>query len=216
MLRPLTAPRPLTDPLLALLLILAAQSARAASPALEPGDVLLQPLQCWSCTLIEEEESTIYSHVGMVISTSPEVLVAEALGSVRTLPLQTFQQRTEPGQKIRVLRLRNETLKQQLRAQQTRLLALYLSEYDGLPYDHDFLWENHSPTGEEPLYCSEFVAKIYERTLGLVIPLKRMHFDRNPELWRRYFKGNPPAGEWGLSPGDLERSEVFQNMGELN
>ena len=207
--------RPLTYFITVLLLGLVAQTTNAAPPRLEPGDVLLQPLQCWSCTLIEEEESTIYSHVGMVISTSPEVLVAEALGTVRTLPLQAFQQRTEPGQKIRVLRLRNEALKKQLRSQQDQFLTLYFSDYDGLPYDHAFLWENRTPTGEEPLYCSEFVAKIYERFLGLALPPKRMHFDRNPELWRRYFKGNPPAGEWGLSPGDLERSTLFETAGEL-
>ena len=48
---------------------------------LKVGDVLLQPLSCWSCSLIEAQEKSIYSHMGVVIENDPEVLVAEASSS---------------------------------------------------------------------------------------------------------------------------------------
>ena len=189
---------------------LAAPALALASSALAPGDVLLQPLQCWSCNLIEEEESSIYSHVGIVISTTPTVQVAEALGKVKSLPLETFAARTEPGQTLRVLRLRNSRL------HNSNLLAeTFESEFNGLSYDHQFLWDNLDPSNHEVLYCSELVAKLLERAWGVHISLKRMHFDHNPELWRRYFNGPPPAGEWGLSPADLERSTLFKTIGDL-
>ena len=195
--------------ILSLLMHLMYPSALAA-PALVPGDVLLQPLQCWSCSLIEEEEVSIYSHVGIVISTTPTVRVAEALGKVQALPLETFIARTEPGQSIRVLRLRSSKL-----YNASGLAEAFESDFNGMGYDHQFLWNNLDSSNQELLYCSELIAKLLERTWGVHIPLKRMHFDRNPELWRRFFKGPPPAGEWGLSPADLERSPLFKTIGDL-
>jgi adenylate kinase family enzyme len=57
---------------------------------------LLQPLKCWACSLIEAEEETIYSHVGVVVATSPEVMVAEAFSMVRKLSLNEYNQKTAP------------------------------------------------------------------------------------------------------------------------
>jgi hypothetical protein len=45
--------------------------------------------------------------------------------------------------------------------------------------------------------------------------LKPMHFVRNREEWVRHFKGHPPDGAPGLSPGDLHRSRAFSDLGEL-
>lgn len=198
--------------LLSLMMPLFAQAA----PTLLPGDILLQPLQCWSCSLIEEEENSIFSHVGVVVSIHPTVQVAEALGKVRALPLQAFVDRTEAGQSIRVLRLRSPRPLGLLQRASERLINTFQAEFEGLDYDHSFLWDNQGSNGSELLYCSELVAKLLDRAWGVQIPLKRMHFDKNPDLWRRFFKGPPPAGEWGLSPGDFERSELFDTVGDLS
>src|SRR5690606_32114870 len=74
-----------------------------ASRDLKVGDILLQPLDCWACTLIEEEENTIYSHLGVVISVSP-LRVAEAYRKVEDISLEEFLIKTQPGEKVLILR----------------------------------------------------------------------------------------------------------------
>jgi hypothetical protein len=73
---------------------------------LRTGDVLLQPLNCWACSLIEAEEETIYSHIGVVLAVTPEVLIGEAFGTVRKISLAEFNKKTEAGQKLMVLRFK--------------------------------------------------------------------------------------------------------------
>lgn len=184
-----------------------------ARPVLKVGDVLLQPTACWSCSLIEAEEETIYSHIGVVLSLNP-LLVAEALGKVRAVSFEEFNIKTEKGQKIGVLRLRNEKAVAQFEKNYDLWLERY-QEFDGLPYDKEFRWNNFDDEGREKFYCSELVSKLYQAFLGIETPIKRMHFNKNREAWVKYFKGNVPDGEWGNSPGDFERSHLFYFVGEL-
>ena len=89
--------------------------AHAQTPlVLRVGDVLLQPLKCWACSLIEAEEETIYSHIGVVLALSPEIVVGEAFGKVRKLSLAAFNAKTEPGQKLTVIRFRNDDLSEDI------------------------------------------------------------------------------------------------------
>ena len=44
----------------------------------QTGDILLQPLHCRLCDLIEEEEQSIYSHMGLVIVVESQVMVLES------------------------------------------------------------------------------------------------------------------------------------------
>lgn len=181
---------------------------------LKVGDVLLQPLKCWSCTLIETEEETIFSHAGVVLSIDP-IVVAEALASVRTIPLKAFEARTEPGQKILVLRFKNEQLVHELQFNSQKFKDLFDFDFAGRKYDHDFLWNNLDEADEEKFYCSELITKLFQAFAGVELPIKRMHFERNREAWLTYFRGNPPDQEWGNSPGDLHRSALFYEVGEL-
>lgn len=200
---------------LILSLVLSLSSIGAWAFSLRPGDVLLQPLDCWSCTLIESEEETIYSHMGVVVSVGP-VFVAESLGKVRALPLEEFNSRTEKGQRLAVLRLKDPGYVQLLNDRPEAFLDLFQESFLGKKYDHDFLWDNVDETGEELLYCSEFVAKFFRSFFGdIKTPIKRMHFSRNPEVWERYFRGKVPVGKWGNSPGDFERSPLFEKVGEI-
>lgn len=199
--------------LLALIIIIFSFNAFANLP-LKVGDILLQPLNCWSCNLIEAEEATIYSHIGMVISTSP-VMVAEALGSVRQLPLETFTARTEKNQKISVIRSLDPKIQSDLSKNADKLKVLFKTQFEGKKYDKEFLWDNTDDSGNEKFYCSEFISKILFKLLALETPLKRMHFNQNRALWDQYFHGNIPDDQWGNSPGDFERSDRFFQVGEL-
>jgi hypothetical protein len=182
---------------------------------LKVGDVLLQPLDCWSCTLIEAQESSIYSHIGVVIQTTPTVEVAEALGKVRTLSLKDFNARTQKGQRLLVKRFHNDLITRRLQNKQEEFRRYFKNEFENLKYDHDFRWDNFDEGGLEKLYCSEMISKLFLGFLGIGVPIKRMKFDVNRDEWIRYFRGLPPDEEWGNSPGDFDRSELFYEVGEI-
>ena len=71
---------------------------------LKTGDLLLQPLGCWSCFLIEEQEATKYSHMGVYLNLDGQELVLEAYGEVKLTPLNNFLARTEGDEKVLVRR----------------------------------------------------------------------------------------------------------------
>ena len=179
------------------------------------GDILLQPLDCWSCTLIEEQEESIYSHMGIVVATEPEIIVAQSLGTVHKLPFSTWNQKTEKGQKVAVYRFQNEKAVQYIEDNKAKFLAYFQNSFEGLKYDHDFLWNNFDENGDEKMYCSEMVTKFLKGFLRIELPVKRMKFDKNREEWMKYFRGNPPDGQWGNSPADFEKSYKFYEVGEL-
>lgn len=185
-----------------------------AKTELMVGDILLQPLDCMACDLIEEEEDTIYSHMGIVISINP-VMVADSRRKVEVQTLKDFNSITEKGQSIRVLRFQNDKVVKHLTENAKYFRSLFASDFDGLPYDHEFLWNNLNPDGTQKLYCSEMVAKLLQAFLGIDPIVKRMHFTQNRDQWERYFQGNVPDGQWGNSPGDFERSDLFYTVGDL-
>lgn len=205
----------MTKTLPMLLLLFFSTLLGARTVAVRPGDVLLQPLNCWACSLIEAEEQTIFSHIGVVLKVGPEILVAEAFGKVQKITLAEFNRKTEVGQKLLVLRFRNDRLSQDIQEASDAFVKIFDDEFAGAKYDHDFRWNNFDENGREKFYCSELVSKLFQALVGVETPIKRMHFQMNREAWMKYFKGNIPDNQWGNSPGDFHRSELFYEVGEL-
>lgn len=166
---------------------------------LRKGDILLQPLNCWVCNLIEGQEKTIYSHMGIVVETDP-VMVGEAWGEVHEIPLNEFLAKTQEDQQVEV--------KRHLRFSQV-FRTLDFSSYQGLPYDGAFAWD------DQGLYCSELVYKLLLNYTSELPRPKPMRFDYARKYWIQYFNGNVPDGELGISPGDFERSIYFSTIGFL-
>lgn len=182
---------------------------------LKVGDVLLQPRDCWSCTLIEEQENSIYSHMGMVIQVEPTLKVIDALGTVKVQDYAAFDAGTQKDQKISVRRLVNEKAVQYMQDRKFEFMDYYLRMFDGLKYDHDFIWNNLDEEGYEKLYCSELITKLLQGFMGIEVATRRMKFDKNRDQWIRYFRGNPPDGKIGNSPAVFEESHLFYEVGEL-
>lgn len=189
--------------------------ATQASVEVKVGDILLQPTNCWSCTLIEEEHDTIYSHLGIVVQVSPEILVAESLGSVRAIPLKEFDAKTQKDQDLLVLRFNNAKLVDHFEKNKLQLMNLFQTEFEGKPYDKEFLWNNFDVNGVEKLYCSEFIAKFLQAFAGIEPKVRRMHFYKNRDQWGRYFHGQIPDGKWGNAPSDYHDLNLFHEVGEL-
>jgi hypothetical protein len=170
-----------------------------ASTELEVGDILLQPLHCYSCNLIEAQTESEYSHIGIIVSKrGDDFMVAEAYGSVRLVSFLEFNKKTQKGLALEVLRPHYVS---------RSLYINYLNTFDGLPYDSNFLWD------DESIYCSELVQKLLSIS-GMVAPAERpMSFDVNPDYWDRYFRGSTPRGKLGISPGDFKESNLFIELG---
>lgn len=165
------------------------------------GDVILQPLKCYLCGLIEQHENSSFAHLGIVIEVAPkEVWVAESLGKVKMIRLSEFLAKGDKTRPHKLIRPR----------EQVRFaLREALEPLIGADYDHDFRWDNLGRDGREALYCSELVTKLLNPFLQNDIPTKLMDYTQNAEAWSRYFRGNVPQGLPGNSPGDFERSPLF-------
>lgn len=172
---------------------------------LKVGDIILQPLKCWSCTLIEQEEHSSYSHIGVVYSNiENKILVAEAYGRVQIISLDKFLSKGDPARKAVVKRL-----KYKLDLNQKKTFQEKIKHWDNHPYDRAFLWHNFVD-GKEALYCSELVFKALKEVYHFSdLEVKVMNFEHNADYWDRYFRGNTPRGEIGISPEDFNKSSDF-------
>jgi hypothetical protein len=180
---------------------------------LKNGDVILQSQACFVCQLIEEEENSPYSHIGVIVTPEwGEPMVLESWGYVTNTPLSEFIARRKRNTRSMILRPRSQFKLASI--QTNELLNRFVNYFAGKTYDPEFLWNNRDENGEL-LYCSEFVAKFINPLLGNKILPKAMHYERNRSAWMHYFKGTPPDGKPGISPGDFERSPLFHQIGLL-
>lgn len=183
-------------------------SLSVAANELKTGDVLVQPLDCYLCNLIEAEEESIYSHIGVVFVKNKEIKVFESFGRVKEVDLKTFLAKTQKNQKVLWLRP-NENINPDNDTDNDQFYRTYLQDFDQKSYDAEFSWDNDS------YYCSELVAKLLNEFLTVKIPTKKMHFDRNRMLWENHFHGNIPDGEEGIAPSDFLRSGLFKKISEI-
>ena len=174
---------------------------------LQTGDILLQPLHCWTCSLIEAQENTEYSHVGLFLEIDKKAYVIEAFGLVHLISLDEFLAKTEKDKMVEVKRFNNINF-------ESKELIEKSTQFLGHEYDSQFLWDNHDSYGREKIYCSELVYKVFEDFYN-DLPLKKMRFDINRDHWIRFFGGNPPDGKWGNSPADFEKYEQIETIGFL-
>jgi hypothetical protein len=202
----------LTIFVLSIIFVIPAQ-ANLKTGKLISGDILLQPLKCWSCSLIEDQEDSNFSHIGIVVNMDGKTMVAEAYGSVRLVTLEEFLKKTHPDKLVKARRLDYhffdfEAFEHKLKASINSLI--------GNPYDRAFLWDNEI-NGKEAIYCSELVYKvILPQVQFWDLNPKAMPFDVNPELWDRYFRGDTPRGKLGVSPEDFNKSRDFITLWNIN
>jgi hypothetical protein len=200
--------------LLALLAMFGSFQALAVSEFdIRTGDILLQPLNCYLCNVIEEQEGSIYSHSGVALQAQDgRIFVFESIGGESVVPLSVFADRTQKRQRIRVVRpLEFE----QKRPSSERLMGVFQRHFSPLVFDKQMRWGNRNEDGREPLYCSEFVAKFLAKFLRTPYSTKPMRFDIRPSFWVEFFGGDIPDGEPGIAPSDFLRSPLSRDLGDL-
>lgn len=176
------------------------------------GDVILISLNCMQCRYIESETGAPYSHSGIVLQTKPDVLVAQALGSVHVTTLEKFLKPITPKSIVSVMR----PLEFQKISLLDKLVKNYYAKFDGLSFDGQYLWENVDEWGREKIYCSELILKLLNTVLTNAIEPEILIYQKHYDYWDKVFKGNVPHNEWGNSPASLFRDRVhFEYIGQL-
>jgi len=184
------------------------------------GDVILLPLDCYSCAAIADEEQSEFSHSGVVIlDENDEAWVAESLSKVKLVPLKDFLARVAKGKNAVAYRAHELDLLylygatgSEFDSFKARAREVFATKFRGLPFDRDFLWDNFNEQGQEKLYCSEFIAKFLNNFLRVKIQPYAMDFLRNWDFWLGYFNGNIPQGKLGNSPASFSRSNLFYQV----
>ena len=196
-----------------LFIFLSSQAGAFTLADLKTGDVLLQSAACALCSKIEAEESSPYSHVGIVLIEKTQVFVLDSWARVEKLPIRKFLAHRRPGTHTQVSRLIDGTGKE-LKLDSQKFSTVFDQNFKDLNYDDTFLWDNQDAKGEK-LYCSEFVAKFLNRFIPVPFSPKPMHYTHDRAAWINYFHGTPPDGKPGISPGDFEKSPLLKAVGDL-
>lgn len=191
---------------LAVLVLLSIAFGEAHASSLRAGDVILQPLRCYSCSLIEQQEGSDYAHMGLVVRGGASPLIAESLGEVRVVPLSEFLAKGDSSRTHLIRRPRERTTFRLLEA---------IVPWLGAEFDRAFRWDNLGRDGREAFYCSELVTKLLNQFLKTPMKTKPMDYSENFAGWSAYFNGDVPQGEPGISPADYERSELFTTIGTI-
>ena len=172
------------------------------------GDVILLPLNCYSCRYIESETGAPYSHSGVVLRIAGELRVAQSLGEVKSFALSDFLAMGRKGTKA--LHLRSKFLKSS-----KGMVKDYLKNFKGLRFDSKYRWNNFDSDGRELLYCSEFITKFLNRYLSKKLIPSPMDYRSNWDYWFNYFDGEVPQGEPGNSPADFYFSKDFKHLRKI-
>jgi len=135
---------------------LEAGSIRNAKPAqktydLREGDIVFQGNAGPQSDAIRAATHSPFTHCGVVFEKNGKWMVMEAIEPVQVTPLEHFVARSLP-KTFHAMRLKQRP--KDLKLDQAKQWA---GQQQGLPYDLRFQW------GNEALYCSEFVWKLYDQ-----------------------------------------------------
>lgn len=173
---------------------------------LKNGDIVFIVNPSGQGKAIQLATKSKYTHVGIVMIENGKPMVYHAVEPVSKNTFDQFVDMSADG-KYYIKRLKDQSLLTE--ANLNKILSEAKSQL-GIHYDLAFNW------GDDELYCSEFVWKLYKHNLGVDIgkprPLKEFdltHPAVKQKLTERYGK-NIPLNENMISPGDMYDSELLE------
>ncbi|MBM75948.1 MAG: hypothetical protein CMK59_11160 [Proteobacteria bacterium] len=164
------------------------------------GDIIFHTSLSRQSAAIQIATESPYSHVGIVYIKNNKPYVFEAISTVSSTPLNTWISRGE-GQRYMVMRTKKELSQEQLTSMKQEG-----DSHLGKKYDVKFEW------GDEKMYCSELVWKVYEAAdIKLSAPHKMKSYNfEDPrvlkELQDRWHQ-NINWNESVVAPVDLVKSK---------
>ncbi len=181
---------------------------------LKNGDIIFQTSRSAQSQAIQVATRSRYSHCGLIFIQSGKPFVFEASARIRQTPFERFVAKGD-GKKFVIKRLKNAD--SVLTTGSQKKLEAEGKKFAGLPYDAFFGW------GDDRIYCSELVYKIYRNALGIEIgkPARLREFDlSNPKVRAKLnqrYHGRIPLDETVISPAaqfeDPKLIEIFNNYG---
>jgi len=186
--------------------VLAAGCGRQAAYEPRDGDIVFQTSRSGQSRAIQLATHSPWSHMGLVTLQDGKPFVYEAVGPVRSTPLDAWVARGEGGRFVA----------KRLRRADTRLTPAALDSLRavgetmrGRPYDLGFAWS------DDRIYCSELVWKIYHRALGIDIGALQTigDFDLSPPAVRAKMRerwgDDVPRQEPAISPAQMFASPLL-------
>lgn len=173
------------------------------------GDIIFQSSQSNQCKAVKLATHSEYSHVGMITFIKGKPYVLEAVEPVRTTELATWIAHGTGGH-YTLMRLKNREA--EIAVTEIPDAQALAKKMLGIHYDIYFNW------GDDQLYCSELVWKIYKRGYGVELcPLRKMkEFDlTSPEvkaIMKQRYGNNPPLEEDVVAPSDLSNSALLYEV----
>jgi hypothetical protein len=183
-------------------------NGRIATPAtkdsvvkdvLREGDILFQATGGRQGDAIALATHSRWTHVGMAFRESGRWMVVEAVGPVKTTPLQEWIDHGDGEYAVK--RLARDT--PDLDPAERKRLMEATRRFLGLPYDLAFEWS------DERIYCSELVWKVYAEALGIRLCEPRPLRDHDLEsklvrtLMKERYGAAPPLDEPMVAPSTL-------------
>jgi hypothetical protein len=176
---------------------------------LRNGDIIFQSSEYGQSKAIQLATHSKYSHCGIIYVQDGKLLVYEAVGPVKTTPLDEWiTHGTGSHYVVRRLKKADEVL---TLATTVKMMDVG-TKYIGKDYDIYFGWS------DEKIYCSELVWKIYKEATGLELGKLRQlkDFDLSAPIVKKIMQerygNNVPLNEQVISPGDLFNSELLETV----
>ena len=176
------------------------------------GDIIFQTSLSRQSKAIQQATGSPYSHMGIVYVENGRTQVFEAVGPVKTTPLEDWITAGEKGRYVvKRLKKADEILTPEILGNMKKIGE---SRFNGLPYDKHFGWSN------DRIYCSELVWKIYMDGAGLQIgELQKLgDFDLShpvvQKLMKERYGDSIPDDETVISPAAMFASDLLVKVYE--
>ena len=194
-----------------IILVFLASSWAAASTQYLPqdGDILFQTSLSSQSIAIQKATHSPYSHLGIVLLGTSGPQVVEAVAPVKFTPLAEWVAR---GKNHSFVAKRLKDHQRLLTSEAIERMHATARAFLGKPYDSAFQWS------DDRLYCSEFVWKVFKRSLAL--ELGRLQHISDFDLSdpgvqakvRERWGGSPPLAEPAISPGNVFASDLLMTV----
>ncbi|MGV3638399.1 MAG: YiiX/YebB-like N1pC/P60 family cysteine hydrolase [Flavobacteriales bacterium] len=176
------------------------QLAKDRTSELRDGDIVFQQTGGEQGRAVQLATGSPWTHVGVLFMETDRWMVYEAVGPVRSIPLEKWVTHGTDGRWVAKRWVDAGTeAPQALRSALKKAGA----RFNGLPYDLEFRWN------DDRMYCSELVWKMYAEGVGVRLcepkPM-RDHALGSPavqQVMRERYGSTPPLDEPMIAPGAL-------------
>ena len=179
----------------------------------QDGDIIFQSSMSGQSQAIQLATHSKYSHVGLLFEQDGKWMVYEAVQPVCVTPLSAWIHRGDNDHFV-VKRLKNSN--ELLTEKNLFEMREYGKQFLGKDYDIYFGW------GDDLIYCSELVWKIYNEVLGIQLcelqRLKEFDFSHPvvQAIAKERYGNNIPETEMAISPGAIFNSNKLKTVVSKN